>query len=241
VVCIVPFLLLMIAGSAFLISNEMVLREVVDRLGTLLPVYHAEMEAALRAVIAARGVTTLVGTLILIFFASQLFAATRLVLNRVFQHKGRGLIHGMLFDLGMILCLTVGFLVSIGVTGVFAWVRAMALLVGRGALTPVALHWAGLALTVLLDTALFVMIYRFVPNRRIRWSSVLVGGLATGVLWEVAKQGFRWYIEGIGVYSAVYGSLGVTIALMMWVYYSAIVFILGAALIRGLEEHRSRV
>jgi uncharacterized BrkB/YihY/UPF0761 family membrane protein len=39
----------------------------------------------------------------------------------------------------------------------------------------------------------------------------------------------------------VYGSLGVTIALMMWVYYSATVFILGAALIRGLEEHRSRV
>ena len=63
------------------------------------------MEAALRAVVAARGVSSLVGTLILLFFASQLFAATRLVLNRVFQHKGRGLIHGMLFDLGMILFL----------------------------------------------------------------------------------------------------------------------------------------
>ena len=89
--------------------------------------------------------------------------------------------------------------------------------------------------------ALFAMIYRFVPNRRIRWSSVLMGGLATAVLWECAKQAFRWYIEGVGVYSAVYGSLGVTIALMMWVYYSATVFIIGAALIRGLEEHRSRV
>ena len=123
VICIVPFVLLVIAGSAFLISNEMVLREVVDRLGTLLPVYQAEMEAALRAVIDARGVSSLVGTLILLFFASQLFAATRLVLNRVFQHKGRGLIHGMLFDVGMILLLTVGFLASIGVTGAFAWVR----------------------------------------------------------------------------------------------------------------------
>ena len=240
-ICILPFVLLVIAGSAFLISNETVLREVVNRLGALLPVYHAEMEAALRAVIARRGVTSLVGTLILVFFASQLFAATRLVLNRVFQHKGRGLIHGMLFDLGMILSLTVGFFVSIGVTAAFAWVSALALLVGRGAFVPTALHWAGLSLTVLLDTTLFVMVYRFVPNRRIRWSSVLVGGLTAAVLWEIAKQAFRWYIEGVGVYSAVYGSLGVTIALMMWVYYSAIVFILGAALIRGLEEHRSRV
>ena len=241
VVCIVPFMLLVIAGSAFLISNEMVLHEVVERLGTLLPVYQTEMEAALRAVIAARGVSSLVGTLILLFFASQLFAATRLVLNRVFQHKGRGLIHGMLFDLGMILFLTVGFLVSIAVTGAFAWVRGIALLSGGGSYVSMAFHWAGLVLTLALDTSLFVVIFRFVPNRRIRWSSVLAGGLATAVLWEGAKQAFRWYIQGVGIYSAVYGSLGVTIALMMWVYYSAIVFIIGAALIRGLEEHRSRV
>jgi uncharacterized BrkB/YihY/UPF0761 family membrane protein len=127
VICIVPFLLLVVAGSAFLISDDMVLREVVDRLGSLLPVYQAEMEAALRAVIDARGVTSLVGTLILVFFASQLFAATRLVLNRVFQHKGRGLIHGMLFDMGMILSLTVGFLVSIGVSGAFARWRSTGL------------------------------------------------------------------------------------------------------------------
>jgi membrane protein len=241
VICIVPFLLLLIAASAFLISNEMMLREVVARLGTLLPVYQAEMEVALRAVISARGVTSLIGTLVLLFFASQLFAATRLVLNRVFQHKGRGLIHGMLFDVGMIVSLMVGFLVSIGVTAAFAWVRALALLVGRGPFVPVALHWAGTLLTVLLDTGLFVMIYRFVPNRRIRWSSVLAGALVTALLWELAKQAFRLYIEGVGVYSAVYGSLGVTIALMMWVYYSATVFILGAAFIRGLEEGRSRV
>jgi membrane protein len=240
VICIVPFLLLVIAGSAFLISDDMVLREVVDRLGTLLPVYQAEMEAALRAVISARGVTSLIGTLVLLFFASQLFAATRLVLNRIFQHRGRGLIHGILFDLGMMLFLTIGFLVSIAVTTAFAWVRAMALLVGRGPLVPVALHWAGLVLTVFVDTALFMVIYRFVPNRRIRWSSVMAGALATAVLWELAKQAFRWYIEGAGVYSTVYGSLGVTIALMMWVYYSATVFIVGAAFIRGLEEHRSR-
>jgi uncharacterized BrkB/YihY/UPF0761 family membrane protein len=161
VICIVPIVLLLIAGSAFLISNEMVLREVLSRLGTLLPVYQAEMEAALRGVIAARGVSSVIGTLILLFFASQLFAATRLVLNRVFQHKGRSFIRGMLFDVGMIILLTVVFLGSIGVTAAFAWVRGMALVVGRGSLVPVALHWAGLLLALLLDTTLFVVVYRF--------------------------------------------------------------------------------
>src|SRR5262249_50060742 len=176
----------------------------------------------------------------LFFFASQLFAATRLVLNRVFQHKGRSFIHGMLFDIGMILFLTVGFLASIGVTGAFAWLRGIALLGRGGPFMPKVFHGAGLALALLLDTALFFASLRSGPTRRIRWSSVLVGGLATAILFESAKQAFRWYIESVGLYSAVYGSLGVTIALMMWVYYSALVFILGATLIRGLEEHRSR-
>jgi membrane protein len=238
---VVPFVLLLVAGGAFLVSDERVMREVLDRLATLLPVYQTEMEAILRGVIDARGVTSVVGTLILLLFASQLFAATRLVLNRVFQHKGRSLIHGMLFDLWMILVLGVLFLVTIGVTATFAWIRRIALLLGRGSLVGAILHWAGLSLVLVLDMALFAVLYRFVPNRRIRWSSVLAGSLATAVLWELAKQAFRWYIEQIGVYSAVYGSLGVTIALMMWVYYSAIAFVLGAAFIRGLEEHRSRV
>jgi membrane protein len=241
VVCMVPFVLLLVAGGAFLVSDETILRQVLDRLAGLLPVYQAEMEEMLRDVVAARGVTSVVGTLILLFFASQLFAATRLVLNRVFQHKGRSLIHGMLFDLWMILVLGVLFLVTIGLTAAFTWVRGIALLLGRSALIPAFFHWAGLGLVLFLDTILFSALYRFVPNRRIRWSSVLIGSLSTALMWEVAKQAFRWYIQRIGVYSAVYGSLGVTIALIMWVYYSAIAFVLGAALIRGLEEHRSRV
>src|SRR5262249_61024066 len=128
-----------------------------------------------------------------------------------------------------------------GTGGVLGGVGGVRLRGGGGWFVPMAFRWAGLVLTFLLDPALLVVISRFVPNRRIRWSSVLVGGLATAVLWESAKQAFRWYIQKVGVYSAVYGSLGVTIALMMWVYYSAIVFIIVAALIRSLDEHRSRV
>lgn len=241
VVCVVPFVLLLVAGGAFLVSDDMVLRQVLERLSGLLPVYQSEMEAILRDVIDARGVSSVVGTLVLLLFASQLFSATRLVLNRVFQHKGRSLIHGMLFDLWMILLLGVLFLVSVGLTVAFAWVRGIALVLGGGDVVTAFFHWAGLGLVLLLDTILFAALYRFVPNRRIRWSSVLIGSLSTAILWEIAKQAFRWYIQRIGVYSTVYGSFGVTIALMMWVYYSATAFVVGATLIRALEEHRSRV
>ena len=102
-----------------------------------------------------------------------------------------------------------------------------------------AFHWAGLGLALVLDTTLFLVLYRFVPNTRVPWASVVIGSTGAAGLWEVAKQVFRWYIEGIGLYSAVYGSLGAAIALMMWVYYSALVFVLGACLVRALEDARS--
>lgn len=239
VVCIVPFVLVLIAGGGFLLSDERVVREVLDRLTSSLPVYHSEMKQLLMGVVEARGVSGVVGTVALLLFATQLFAATRLVLNRIFGLRGRRFLHGMLFDLGMILLLLLLFFVTVGATATLAWVRRLLMVFERGILVASLFEWAAILLAVGLDTALFVVLYRFVPNTRLPWPSVLVGSGATAVLWELAKQLFRHYIERVGVYSMLYGSLGVTIALIMWVYYSAVVFVLGAALIRRLEESRS--
>ena len=236
VICIVPCVLLAIAGGGFLLSDELVVQEVLGRLAKVLPTYQRELEQILRGVVETRGVSGLVGTLTLLLFATQVFGATRFVLNRILGIKGRGFFHGMLFDLGMILLLTVVFFMTIGVTAVFAWTREM--LSSHHWVSVVLLQWAGLVLGVGLDTVLFLLVYRVVPPRPISWPSVLTGSVAAGVLWELAKQLFRFYIERMGVYSAVYGSLGALVALIMWVYYSAVVFVLGAELVRALEEHR---
>ena len=239
IVCLVPFLLLLVAGGGYLLSNDMVAREVLDRLGAIVPVYHTEIEALLSRVVAARRVSSLIGTVTLMLFASQLFAATRFVLNQIFGTKGRGFFHGVLFDLWMILVLTLLFLVSVGLTAVGAGMRGLLAVLGAPRLLAWLIEWGGAALGIALSTTLFTVLYRFVPVRRMAWPSVLRGGLAAAALWEVAKQVFRWYILETGVYASVYGSLGVAIALVMWVYYSAIVFVLGAALIRALEEART--
>jgi membrane protein len=238
IICVVPFMLLAIAGGGVLLSNQMVEQEVLGRLGRILPVYQREVQQILRSIVETRGVSGLVGTLTLLLFATQVFAATRLVLNRVFGIRGRGFLHGMLFDLGMTVLLTLVFFATIGVTAAFAWMRGM---LTSGWVSIVLLEWAGLLLGVGLDTVLFLLVYRLVPVRRIAWPSVLGGSLAAGILWQLAKQLFRLYIERVGVYSAVYGPLGVLVALIMWVYYSAVVFVLGAELVRALEERRGRM
>jgi membrane protein len=238
VICVVPFAMLLIAGGGFLLSDERVVGEVVTQLTEILPVYQTDVEDILTSVARARGISGLLGTLILLVFASQLFAATRFVLNRMLGLKGRTFFGGLLFDLGMMLLLTLLFFVTMGITAAFAWMKSWVSVSGHGLLFTTLFAWTGLFLAVVFDTALFVTLYRFVPIQRIGWSSILTGSVITAVLWEIAKQLFRLYIEAVGVYSTMYGSLGVTIGVIMWIYYSAVVFVLGAALIRLLEERR---
>ncbi|MBI4012056.1 MAG: YihY/virulence factor BrkB family protein [Candidatus Rokubacteria bacterium] len=241
VICVLPFILLLIAGGGFLLSNETVVEDVVTRITEVLPVYQADVEEILTRVAKARRTSGLLGTVILLVFATQLFAATRLVLNRIFAMKGRPFLRGMLFDFGMIVLLTVLFFVNMGITALYAWLQGLLALFRHSRLFVTLFAWAGLFLVIVLDTLMFLVVYRFVPIQRIPWTSVLVGSVTTAVLWEIAKQLFRLYIEDVGVYSAMYGSLGVAIALIMWVYYSAIVFVVGASLIRVLEERRPAV
>lgn len=239
IICVVPLAFLLVAAAGFLLSGEQAIEEVVARLTENLPVYRVEIEELLLQVVRARRVTGLVGTAIFLLFASQLFAALRLVLNRILGiPKGRGFLHGALFDLWMLLLLTLLFLLTMGVTAVFAWTKALLLFLRQAEALGTVLEWVELGLAVVFDTAMFCLLYRFVPARRPPWRLVLVSGVVTAVLWELAKQLFRWYILRLGVYSEIYGSLGVLVALIMWIYYSAVVFVLGAALIRALEVAR---
>lgn len=74
----------------------------------------------------------------------------------------------------------------------------------------------------------FVLLYKLLPNARVKWGTALAAGVFTGVLWEVAKQAFTYYVLHWASYNRVYGSLGSVILLMIWIYYSSIITILGA-------------
>jgi len=239
IICVVPLAFLLMAAAGFLLSGEQAVEEVVARLTENLPVYRIEIEEILLQVVRARGVTGLLGTAIFLLFASQLFAAVRLVLNRILGvPKGRGFLRGAAFDVWTLFLLTLLFLLTMGVTALFAWMKAFLLFLRQAETLAAVLEWVELGLVVSFDTAMFYLLYRFVPARRPPWRFVLVSGAVTAVLWELAKQLFRWYILRLGVYSQIYGPLGVLVALIMWIYYSAVVFVLGAALIRALEAGR---
>ncbi len=236
-ICLIPFLFLIVSALGFVYSSETASRQVINQLTPILPAYRQELTRAFLRIVATRNVSGILGTVILILFSTQLFAATRLVLDRILGVKrGRGYFKGMVFDILWIFVIGILFLAALAVTDLFAWFKVFVFVPAQ--MPPDWIRYMSIGLGVTLATAMFYLLYRHLPNRRIPAGAALAGALLASVLWETAKQLFRLYILRMGVYDQIYGPLGALVALVMFVYYSAIVFILGAEYVGALERGR---
>lgn len=95
------------------------------------------------------------------------------------------------------------------------------------------LRWPVIAALVLFSMLMF---YRIAPFRRaakIRW--IMPGALFAAVLWLAASYGFSVYVENFGSYDATFGSLSAVVVLLLWIYYSSMIFVLGAMINAELE------
>jgi membrane protein len=81
-------------------------------------------------------------------------------------------------------------------------------------------------------------LYRYLPVTRPAWRHALLGGLVLALLWELAKHLFSFYIQDLTIYSRMYGSLIVVVLFLLWVYYSAILFLFGATVVHRLQVSR---
>ena len=97
---------------------------------------------------------------------------------------------------------------------------------------------AGALIVLLLGLA---VLYRYGPDRRAaRWQWVSVGSVFAAVTWIVASFLFSWYLASFANYNATYGSLGAVVGLMIWLWISTIVVLLGAELNAEIEHQTAR-
>jgi len=238
-VCLIPVLFFLVSLVGFVLSRGAAVEVVVNQLAQFVPVYKNELHEVLAEIIRRRSLSGLLGTAVLLLFASQLFASLRLVLNEVFGFtQGPGLVREMLKDLLLLLVMGVLFLTSMVITDLFGWLKIL-LMVPVG-MSPEWIWSAFIMLALALNAALFFVAYRYFPHRKVPAGTALAGALLASVLWEAAKQLFRWYILTFGVYDKIYGPLGVLVALSMFTYYSGIVFVLGAEFAAALRAGTRR-
>ena len=105
------------------------------------------------------------------------------------------------------------------------------------------LFWtlAGTLITPVLSFLTFLILYRFLPNAPVRLGDVWPGALAASLAFDAAMWVFVWYVTKFPVYNLVYGSVGAIMALLTWVYVSAIILLFGALVTSRYAGYPSRV
>jgi membrane protein len=85
----------------------------------------------------------------------------------------------------------------------------------------------------------FILVYRFVPDVRVRRRSLLIGSLVAMTVFELTKRAFFWYLLKLAQYPLAYGPLAGIVVFLVWVYLASLVALTGAALIRQVDDFLS--
>ena len=177
----------------------------------------------------------LLGILTLIFGASGVFVQLQQSLNRIWGVVAkpgaaiRSLLRKRLLSFAVVL--GIGFLLVVSLILSTALTALGSYLERRYHLPVTLLHALNILVSFLLITLLFALIYRLLPDVKLGWRDVFLGAVVTSVLFGVGKTLIGFYLGRTGAASA-YGAAGSLVVLLSWVYYSALVFLLGAEFTR---------
>lgn len=187
---------------------------------------------------AGLSVTALLGVLVALWSANAGVKSLFRGLNIAFEEREK---RGFLKLQLAALAFTVGgvLFVALAASAIIAVPVALKVIGAQG-LIPLlaALRWPVLLAVMVAGLAL---LYRFGPSREdARWAWVSPGAVAAALLWMAASILFSWYLTGVADYEAAYGPLGAIFGLMIWLWLSAIVILLGAELNAEVEHQTAR-
>jgi len=232
-----------IAGSVF--GPEAVRGQLVGEIDGLIGRQGAEaVQAILQSAHQNRTGTfaVIIGTITLLVAASGAFLELQHALNTIFRVKTdpkksgiKRLILSRLRSFGLVV--SIGFLLMVSLL-VSAGLSALSTRIQHSALgSPLLLQALNMVVSLAVMTLLFGLIYRLLPDVRLAWRDVWTGALATSILFSIGKLLIGLYLGQSSVASS-YGAAGSVVVLLVWVYYSAQVILLGAEFTRVHAEHR---
>jgi membrane protein len=217
----------------------------VEALNEVLPGGESLIAAADADTVAFRGLFGAVAFIALLWSASRLFTSLRRALTVAWDVDRRHHpVHGKALDLFAVLALPGLALVSVALSGLIESARFVVEQAGRT--VPVIGYFAtdatagliGRFVPLAVSTLAFSLAYIILPNIKVPWKQAFPGAILAAILFELLKIGFAWYATNLATFNVVYGSLGTVIAVMLWIYLSAIVLLIGAEFTTEIDRMR---
>ncbi|HMI75379.1 MAG TPA: YihY/virulence factor BrkB family protein [Steroidobacteraceae bacterium] len=231
---IAPILVIAMAVAGSVFGPNVAETQVLDQMRGLLGDAGAKAVQSLLASAhqsGLKGIAAAIGVVTLLIGATSVFGELQKTLDYIWKSPEKSsvawwrILRSRILSVGLILgvgfLLMVSLVVSAALSALGAWFQTF--LVQWSVILPAL----DLVLSLGLATVLFAMIYKFVPREDIAWGDVWIGGLVTACLFTVGKQLIGLYL-GRSSLSSAYGAAGSVMVLLLWIYYSAQIFLLGA-------------
>jgi len=246
VLSLAPLVILTIALAGLFVGTEAARDQVLMQFQELLGPAGA---TAVQSMIAhaqnvrATSIASTLGLLTLLFGASQIFSELQSALNKIWEAdtaKTSGilaLIRRRFFSFGLVLSIGLLLLLSLILSAALAAVGKF-----MGGILPLpewTLQGFDFLLSVAGTSALFALIFQYIPDAHTEWRDSWTGGLITAGLFSLGKTLIGLYLGKAGIGSA-YGEAGSLVVVVVWVYYSSQIFFFGAELTHVLSQDRRR-
>ena len=249
-VCVIPFFLIMFAILGNILSSQNIQSQVNLAVDTIIP-YDNYSEfvkkiifSRINEVIAYKNIAGIVGGFGLLFAASGLFSSMRTILNKVVGiETSVHFLLGKLRDFALVIMVILIFFITTITSPILdLFIQAAqgweSLSFFRSSIFE---HFVLSLISLVLIFIVFFILYITVPVRKQGRNSSLISAVWAAVLWEAAKQGFGFYLHHFSAFGRIYGTYALVVVVAFWIYYSSIVFIIGAEIGRLYVERKTMV
>jgi membrane protein len=236
-ICIIPFVLIIFAVLGNLLDSTYVQFQINTLIETIIP-YSRYSEFVkkiifnrINEVIAYRNIAGIIGGFGLLFAASSLFSSMRTILNKVYGVEiDVNIFIAKLRDFALVFMVIIIFFITTISMPTIDLLRQKAgeyntfEFLSNGIFSHVIFS----LLSLLLIFIVFTVLYVTVPLRKLGRKATLMSALWAAVLWEAAKQLFGYYLYNFAAFNRSYGAYALVVVVAFWIYYSSVVFIVGA-------------
>ena len=244
---IAPVLLVAIAIAGLAFGAEAVRGEIVGQIDQLVGREGAQaVQSLLEGASQRRAghLATILGSVTLMLAATGAFLELQTALNTIWRVKPnpnnvtfRAFVMDRVRSFGLVVAIGFLLLVSLAVSAALAALGTWLDRVSPG--MPLVWNAVNVIVSLAVITALFTLLYLFLPDVKLRCRDVVVGAFVTAVLFTIGKQLIGLYL-GRSTTASTYGAAGSVIVLLLWVYYSSQVVLLGAEFTRIYTHHEGR-
>jgi membrane protein len=248
----VPFFLLVVSGLTFLLDRDAASSSalITSMLDALLPPQAEAVRTAtytiLNDVVQARTSLAIYSAIGFVWFSTRLFGSLRTVLAEVFDVENeRGIVAGKIFDIKITVIASVLIVLYAAVSAYLAiYTRSGVRMLGELGIRAEAIgslqYWLGQLVAFVVILLMFFALYKYLPLRRVRARTALVAALFTTVAFELARHAFARIIASFHPGSFYTGTIAALVIVVVWVYYAALIFILGGEVGQVYELRRTR-